>query len=259
MLESRVLKKLRAGEPVLCTKANFKDPGIIEMIGLIGFDCVWLCREHLWSNDETMANMVLAARSSGMDSMVRVEKDNYSSTLKLLEMGSKGIMVPHVTTAFQARKIVKTMKFYPIGRRGVDGVNADSGWMSIEFKEYLKFSNKETFITLQIEDIEAINNIEKIASIPGYDILFVGPVDLSISMGIPGDIENKKVWDVIEKVGKIANKYGKFAGTASLYPERAKKLLNLGYLFQTSGADLVFLKESFSKLKNVYKDLGFFK
>ena len=259
MLESKVLKKLRAGEHVLCTKINLKDPGIIEMIGLIGFDCAWFCREHLWFNDETLANTVLAARSTGMDSMVRLERDNYTSAIKPLEMGARGIMIPHVSTAEQAREIVRAMRFAPMGRRGIDGVNADSGWMSIEFKEYLKFSNRETFLALQIEDPEAIDNIEEIASVPGYDILFVGPGDLSVSMGIPGDIKNKKIWNVIEKVGNMANKYNKFAGTVSISPEWAKKLLDLGYLFLSAGADIVFLRESFLKLKSEYEDLGFLK
>ena len=213
----------------------------------------------MWFNDETLANMILAVRSAGMDSMVRIERDNYPSALKPLEMGAKGIMVSHVSTAEQAKEIVKAMRFYPIGRRGVDGVNADSGWMSIEFKDYLKFSNRETFIALQIEDTEAIDNIEEIASIPGYDILFVGPSDLSVSMGIPGDIENKKIWSVIEKVGKMADKYNKFVGTVSISPEWAKKLLDRGFLFLTAGADIIFLRESFLKLKSEYEDLGFLK
>jgi 4-hydroxy-2-oxoheptanedioate aldolase len=201
--------------------------------------------------------MILAARSTGMDSMVRIEKDNYPSALKPLEMGAKGIIVPHVKTANQAKEIVRAMRFYPVGRRGVDGVNADSGWMSIEFKDYLKFSNRETFIALQIEDPEAVDSIEEIASIPGYDILFVGPGDLSVAMGIPGDIENKKIWDVIEKVGKMADKYGKYAGTIAGSPERAKKLLDLGHRFLTAGADIIFLRESFLKLKSEYEELGF--
>ncbi|MCD4670370.1 MAG: aldolase [Actinomycetia bacterium] len=259
MLESKVLKKLRAGDKVLCTKINFKDPGITEMAGLIGFDCAWFCREHLGFNDESLANMILAARSAGMDSMVRIEKDNYQSALKPLEMGAKGIMVPHVETAVQAKEIVRAMRFYPVGRRGIDGVNADSGWMSIEFKDYLKFSNRETFLALQIEDPEAIENIEEIASVPGYDILFVGPGDLSVAMGIPGDTENKKIWDVIEKVGRMANKYNKFAGTPTGSPERTKKLLDMGYRFLSAGADIVFLRESFLKLKSEFKELGFLK
>jgi 4-hydroxy-2-oxoheptanedioate aldolase len=259
MLESKVLNKLRSGGLVLCTTSIFNDPGIVEMVGLIGFDCVWLCREHFWANDETLATLVLAARSAGMDSMIRIEKENYYSIPRLLEMGAKGIMVPHVTSADQARQIVKAAKFSPVGRRGVTGAGADSGWMSIEFKEYLKFSNKETFIVLQIEDPEAINNIEEIASVPGYDILFVGPADLSVSMGIPADFENKEIWKVIEKVGKAANKYGKFAGTPSLYPEYAKKLIDLGLLFFTAGSDVQFLRESFLKLNNDYKKIGFLK
>ncbi len=259
MQTSKVLRKLKEGKPVLCTKTNFNDPSIVELIGLTNFDCIWICHEHLWSNDETLANMILAARYTEMDSLVRIEKDNYSSALKPLEMGAKGIIVPHITTAGQAKEIVKAMKFYPIGRRGIDGVNADSGWMSIEFNDYLKFSNRETFIALQIEDPEAIDNIEEIASVPSYDILFVGPGDLSVAMGIPGDIENKKIWDVIEKVAKMANKYDKFAGTVALSPERAKRLLDLGYRFLTAGADIIFLRESFLKLKSEYEELGFLK
>ncbi len=131
--------------------------------------------------------------------------------------------------------------------------------MSIEFKDYLKFSNRETFIALQIEDPEAIDNIEEIAGVPGYDILFVGPGDLSVAMGIPGDIGNKKIWDVIEKVGRMANKYNKFAGTVAVSPEWAKRLLDLGYLFLTAGADIIFLRESFLKLKSEYEELGFLK
>lgn len=259
ILESKVLKKLREEKPSLCIKVNLRDPAIVEMIGLIGFDCIWLCREHLWFNDETLANMILAARSTGMDTIVRIERDNYSSAIKPLEMGAKGIMVPHVFSAKQAKEVVRAMRFYPVGRRGVDGVNADSGWMLMEFKKYLDFSNRETFLALQIEDPEAIDNLEEIADVPGFDMLFVGPGDLSTSMGIPGDIDRKEIWDIIEKVGKIANKYGKFAGTVSLSPEWTKRLIDLGYLFITTGADIIILRESYLKIKSEYEKIGFFR
>ena len=257
MLESKVLKKLNEGKPVLSTKVNFKDPGIMEMIGIIGIDCIWLCREHLWINDETLAAMILAARSTGTDTMVRIERENYPSAVKIFEMGAKGIMIPHVLNAEEAKKIVRALKFYPVGRRGVDGGNADSGWMSMEFKRYLEFSNKETFLALQIEDLEAIDNLEEIASVPGYEMLFVGPGDLSTSMGFPGEIDHKEVWNVLEKLGKLANKYGKFAGTISISTKWTKRLLDLGYLFINAGVDIITLREYYMKLNEKYKKLGF--
>ncbi len=259
MQVSKVLKRLKEGKPVLSTKINFKDPGIVEMVGLIGFDCIWLCREHRWLNDETIAGMILAARSTGTDTLVRIERDNYPSAIKPLEMGAKGIMVPHVLNAKQAKKIVEAMKFYPVGRRGVDGANADSGWMLMEFKKYLEFSNKETFLVLQIEDPEAIDNLEEIASVPGYEMLFVGPGDLSTLMGFSGDIDRKEIWDALEKVVKVANKHGKFAGTISISPEWTRRLLDLGYLFINAGADITALREHYVKLNNEYQKLGFLK
>jgi len=257
MHKSKVLAKLRKGEPVLCTKTNFSDPSIIELIGTLGFDCIWICKEHIWTNDETIANMVRAARSTNMDTMVRIQKACYSSAITQLEMGAKGIMVPHVNTAEEAEFWVKSTKFYPEGRRGIDGVNADSGWMSMEFKEYLKFSNKETFIAVQIEDPEAIPNIEEIASVPNLDMIFVGIGDLSVSMGFEGDINRREIWDVLEKVGKVAKEKNIFAGTPGISIERTKKLIDMGFLFITNGADIIYLRNSFSNLKKEYEEIGF--
>lgn len=257
MLESKVLKKMKEKKPVLCVKTNFNDPNIIELMGLMGFDCVWICKEHLWANDETMAHMIMAARCTGMDALVRIEKASYVSAIRYLEMGAKGIMVPHVTSCDEASQWVKNTKFYPIGRRGIDGANADSGWMSMEFTEYLKFSNKETFLVVQIEDPEAIPNIEKIAQVPNLDMIFVGIGDLSTSLGFPREIDRKEIWNVLERVAKAADKYGVFIGAPGVSKEYTKRLIDMGYLFIANGADVVFLRNSFSKLKEEYRELGF--
>ena len=257
MQESRVLKKLREGKPVLCTKTNFNDPGIVEQIGLIGFDCIWLCQEHLWSNKETLANMILAARATNMDVMVRIEKNGYPSIFPILEMGAKGIMVPHVISPEEAKEWIKAAKFHPLGRRGIDGVNADADWGLADFQDYLKFSNEQTFLAFEIEDKEAIDSLEEIASLPGFEILFVGIGDLSQSMGFPGEIKHPKIIKVLEKVAKIARKYHKFASAPGISPEWTKKLLKMGYLFITGGADIIFLKDCFSKLRQDYEKIGF--
>jgi len=257
MQKSRVLEKLRSGNPVLCTKANFKDPAIIELIGLIGFDCVWLCQEHLWTNSETLYSLITSARLTGMDSMVRIEKNDYTSAIKPLEMGAKGIMVPHIKSVEEAKFWIEATRFYPIGRRGLDGVNADADWGLMNLNDYLEFSNRETFLVFQIEDPEIIPHIEDIAKLPGVDILFVGIGDLSQALGFPGDLEKPEIWEVLKNVAETAKKYRKFAGAPGINIERTEKLLDIGYLFITNGADVIFLRDSFLKLKKDYESIGF--
>ncbi len=258
MQTSKVLKKLKEGKPVLCTKTNFNEPSIVEQIGLMGFDCIWICHEHLGSNDETLANMIRAARCTGMDALVRIERENFHSAIKPLEMGAKGIIVPHVITVDDAKNAIDATRFKPLGKRGTDGVNADADWGNMNITRYLEFSNEETFLALQIEDIEALSNIEKITKLPGFEVIFVGIGDLSVSMGNPFDFERNELWDVLENIAKVAKKHRKFLGSVGISPDFTKRLMNLGYQFILSGADILFLKDSFAKLKDDYGKIGFY-
>jgi len=257
MNKSKVLEKLRKGEPVLCAASNFKDPAIVELIGLIGFDCIWICQEHLWRNKETIFNMITAARATGMDSMIRIDKTGYTSAIQPLEMGAKGIMVPHIKSAEEAKFWIESSRFSPIGRRGLDGANADADWSLMDLNTYLEFSNRETFLALQIEDPEVLPYLEDIAKLPGFDILFVGVGDLTYSLGFPGEFERDEVWKILKDVVNVAKKYGKIAGTPGVTMERTKKLLDLGYLFISAGADVLFLRNSFLKLRRDYESIGF--
>ncbi len=258
MERSKVLKKLKEGKPVLCTKTNFNEPSIVEQIGLMGFDCIWICREHLWSNDETLANMIRAARGTGMDALVRIERENFCSAIKPLEMGAKGIMVPHIITVEDARNAIDATRFKPLGRRGIDGVNADADWGGMNLRKYLRVSNEEIFLALQIEDVEALSNIEKIAKLRSFEIIFVGIGDLSVSMGNPFDFERNELWNVLENIAKVAKRHRKFLGSVGISPDFTRRLMNLGYQFIMSGADILFLRNSFEKLKDDYRKMGFF-
>jgi len=257
MERSRVLEKLRAGKPVLCTKTNFKDPAIVELIGLIGFDCIWICQEHLWADKETLYSMIASARLTGMDSMVRIEKSGYASAIKPLEMGAKGIMIPHIRSVEEAKFWIEATRFFPIGRRGLDGVNADADWGLMDLHKYMDFSNKETFVVFQVEDPEVLPYIDDIGKLPGFDVLFVGIGDLSQALGFPGELDRSEIWEVLKKIADIAKRYGKFAGAPGITVERTKKLLDLGYLFITNGADVIFLRDSFLRLKKDYEGIGF--
>ena len=125
LTRSRVLDKLRNGETALSFKTNLSCPRTVEIAALAGFDCVWLCNEHVPNDWLTLERQVLAARAGGADVMVRVERGSYSDLIKPLEMNASGLLVPHVMSADEARQIVRNTRFHPIGRRPADGGNAD--------------------------------------------------------------------------------------------------------------------------------------
>ena len=185
-----------------------------------------------------MERQILAAKSTGIDLMVRVPRGSYSELVKPLELDAAGIMVPHVMSAEDARNIAWQTKFYPVGRRAVDGGNADGQFCLLPFPEYIKFVNENRFVLVQIEDIEAMDEIEEICSVPGIDIIFFGPGDFSQSVGKPGDLNCSEVVAARKKVAECALKHGKFAGTVGSI-QNVNELHGLGYQFVNLGADVV--------------------
>ncbi len=149
-------------------------------------------------------------------------------------------MVPHVMSAEDAASVIRMTRFYPIGRRPVDGGNADAKFGCISQAEYNRQANEQRFIILQIEDPEAMERIDEIAQVPGYDILFYGPGDCSHSIGHSGDMNHPDVVKGFERVANAARKYGKFAGTVGSM-ENAQSRLDMGYQFVNIGADVAGL------------------
>jgi 4-hydroxy-2-oxoheptanedioate aldolase len=257
MNESKVLEKLRKGLPVFCQKSIYAEPDIVEMMGLLGVDVVWICNEHLGIDPSNLKNVIRSGRVGGADIMVRKAFTNYDDLIQLLEMGANGLMIPHCKNAEMVSEIVKHTKFFPVGERGIDGVSADSGFGTVPLVEYMNRSNENTFVMVQIEDKEAIDHIEEMAAVDGVDIIFIGPADLSQSLGIPGDIKNKAITDVIKRTVDACNKNGKWCGTSGIDFEYINELLHLGVRFITYGSDYGLLKKGFSEIVEKCKNVEF--
>lgn len=253
MRESRVLHKLRAGKTVSCFKINLSDPRAAEIAALSGFDCVWADQEHIGQDWSAIAGNVWATKSHGTDLMVRVPRGSYSDYVRPLELDATGIMVPHVMSLEDARKVVDTVRFHPLGRRPIDGGNADGAYTAIDFNEYLAQANRQRFVVLQIEDPEPLDELDAIAALPGFDMLFFGPGDFSQGIGAPGDWNHPRLIDARKRVAETAVRHGKFAGTVG-NPGNLKELLAMGYRFVSMGADVVALRNYCRDLVNVYSD-----
>ncbi len=248
MRPSNVLKKLRAGEVVHSFKLNYADPRIAETVALIGFDCIWVCQEHIGNDWSAIESQIWAAKCHDVDVVVRIARGPYSDYIIPLEMDATGIMVPHVMSFADAEHVVRTTRFQPIGRRPVDGGNADARFCNVPFTEYIKQANEQRFIIVQIEDPEPLDEIDEIAQLEGIDMLFFGPGDFSHSIGAPGDWQNPRIKEARKLVVETAKKHGKFAGTTADLTT-IREYMDMGYQFLNTGADVLGINEYGKALK----------
>ena len=242
MRPSRVLRKLRAGEVVNCLKLNLADVRVTEIAARCGFDCVWTGMEHLPNDWSVIEGQILSAKSYDVDLLCRCARGSYSDYIRPLEMDAAGVMVPHVMGAKEAEEIVSFTRFHPVGRRAVDGGNADAAYCNIPLGEYFEQANRERFVVLQIEDAEALDELEAIAEVDGYDLILFGAADFSQSIGVPGQMDHPFVVETRKRIADVANRYGKYAGAVG-GPGNRQELIDMGYTFISMGADVVGLSQ----------------
>ena len=249
MRRSKTLEMLRAGKTVISTKCNTSDPRVVEIAAMMGFPCIWVDTEHTANDYFVTEKQIMAAKMYDADVLVRIPRGSYSEYIRPLELDAAGIMVPHVMSVEEAKEIVRMTRFHPIGRRPVDGGNADAKYCMVPTHEYTQQANDQRFVILQIEDPEAMEQIDAIAAVEGFDMLFFGPADYSHAIGVPGQMDHPEVVAGFRRVAEAAKKHGKFAGTVGTKANAAERLA-MGYQFMNIGADVVALDNYF---KDIYE------
>ncbi len=247
MRPSRTLRKMRSGQVATCIKLNLYDRRVVELAAMCGFDCVWMDMEHVPNSIDTIEQAVLAAKAHDCDLLTRVSRGGYSDYIRPLEADSAGIMVPHLMSLEDAKHIRYYTKFHPVGRRPLDGGNADGAYCMVDAKDYMEQANRERFIIVQIEDPEPLAELDDICALEGIDMLFFGPADFSQGAGIPLDWSNPKIDEARRLVAKTARKHGKFAGTVGS-KDNFDELVSMGYQFISLGADIIALINYFSDI-----------
>lgn len=237
---SRVKKLLREGQLPTVLKINLSDPRVIEIAALSGVDAVWLCTEHVPNDWLAIEDQIRAARVHGIDTLVRVGRGSYSDYIRPLEAGATGIIVPHVASEKEARQIVEWVRFHPIGKRALDGGNVDGNFCFTPIKDYIRHSNEERLVILQIESPEALAEVERIAEVPGFNGILFGPGDFSHRIGRIGQLNDPVVVAARKRVAAAATQNGKFAMTAGLIAP-LPELVAEGYRLIGIGADVVTL------------------
>ena len=176
------------------------DPSIIECIGLAGFDFVIIDLEHGPNSIETAQNLIRAAIIHNLTPIIRVGENKESIISKALDIGAQGVQVPQINSKEDAQQVVDSAKFSPLGRRGVCRYVRAADYSSKDKNEYFIDSNNKTLVIIHIEGEEGLENLDHILKIDGVDIIFIGPYDLSQSMGVSGETNHPKVLNAMKMV-----------------------------------------------------------
>lgn len=255
MRTNKILAKLRAGEAVLVgavwTVPHWK---IVEMLGIAGYDGVWIEMEHADTTWEQMSQMILAARATGMEAIVRIPRGSYNDVIRPLEAGATGLLLPHCTGGEDAREFVRMARFAPLGWRGIGG-SVDLRYGTVPMQEYFEHANREVLLGVMIERREAVEEIEAIAAVDGLDLLLVGPADLSQSYGVRGEYAHPVMREAVRRVAGACQKHGKFwgvAGTEPPYPEQYA----MGARFFNIVNEMSVLMEGFIRAKAAFPQMG---
>lgn len=212
---------------------------LIQMVGLHGgFHALWFDHEHTGFSMENLEVATLAAQSMGLDSFVRLAPTDYALITRCLESGAGGIMAAQVESAEQAEQIVRWAKFHPRGSRGLNTGGRDGGFHTVPVAEFCEKANRETFVAIQIETEQAVRECDQIAAIDGVDLLFIGPADLSQSLGVIGEFLHPKCLAAIDSVADACQKHGKHWGAVTVGPEHADMLAERGCKMLSPANDL---------------------
>jgi 2-keto-3-deoxy-L-rhamnonate aldolase RhmA len=213
-----------------------------EALGHAGFDWLLIDMEHGPIDFRDAWQMLQAVDCTPATPIVRVAgSDDPVLVKRVLDLGARTLMFPYVQSAEQARRIVASAKYPPLGQRGFAGVHRASRYGT--FSDYSRLANGLTTCIVQLETPEAIESLEEIASVEGVDALFIGPGDLSAALGSIGNLQDERVQALMRSAAQRARAVGIPVGTLGPTPEMVKDFVDMGYDYVAVGSDLVFMMQ----------------
>jgi 2-keto-3-deoxy-L-rhamnonate aldolase RhmA len=234
--ENPVKVSLREGKPVVGLTVTVPSPDVVVQAASLGFDFVWIEMEHSPITLETVHNMILATRGTRCVPIVRVPVNELWTAKRALDSGALGVIFPFTSTPELARQAVAACKYPPLGRRGSAPGLPSLRWPSPE--PYADFADRNVMVIVIIEQAQAVDRIEEIASVPGIDVLFIGPNDLAYSYGLRGRQDNPTVREAIAKVLAAGKRHNIPVGRTTGTPAETAQFIKDGFLFFQAGSEL---------------------
>lgn len=246
MLARNLKAQMRSGAPSIGTWMSMAHPSIAEILAMAGYDWVVIETEHTAIDVSEVLRLIIAIEQRGSVPLVRLAWNDPIQAKAVLDSGAAGVLVPMVNTKADAELAVQMTKYPPLGSRGV-GLARAQGYGE-HFDTYVQNANADSLLLVQIEHRDAVNNIEAILSVAGIDGIFIGPYDLSLSLGIPGNLTHPDLLEAKHKVLSATLSHGLIAGVHFVQPRTAasdcQKAISDGYRFIALGTDILFLGDS---------------
>ena len=238
-MKNALREKLYAGKTSLGTWITIGSPDVTDTLKQLDFDWFVLDMEHSYYSIEMARNLMLSLTDSKVVPLMRVGENDQYLIKRALDIGSYGVLVPLVNTREEAEKAVNYSKYPPLGSRGVGPVRAAAYGNNL--REYITTANEEIIVGVQIETLAAVAKAKEIVETKGVDLVFVGPSDLTMSMGLGTERGHQKVAETMQAISKMCENSGKIPGTLAATPEEAKKWQGLGFKFIALGSDSKYL------------------
>lgn len=230
-------EKLSQGKPVYGPFMKTGDAAFVECAGHAGFDFAILDMEHGPVDFFTLQNLIRGAEVAGLLPVVRTCDSSETAVSKALDLGAKGVQVPQIQSADEARAVVRAAKYFPAGERGVCRFVRAADYSSTPRGTYFAEAN-EALVILQVEGKQVLNKLDEILDVEGLDILFVGPYDLSQSIGVPGQVSHPAVVEAIGKIAERAREVGVVTGVFCDTPEAAVLWRSAGIRYLSYSVDV---------------------
>lgn len=251
MITNNMLTKAKKGETALGIYVGDTDIAVAEIAAIAGFDYMRIDSEHALVNPSKLADIIRLANSYNIPTLVRVS--TLEEMTKLLDFGATGILVPDIRTKENAQAAVGTCKYYPAGRRGMNRSSRCGKYGAIPIDDYLKFTEENVCLCVQIESQQGIDNIDEILSVKGVDLVTTGRQDLAQDFGLVGQTNHPRVEEAENYIINKALEYGKYPLITATSPKRFKELKAEGVLCMTACFDTQFILKAFRDHLATYK------
>jgi 2-keto-3-deoxy-L-rhamnonate aldolase RhmA len=237
MRTSKILAKIRAGKVARVCSTGSPIHMLPALAAHFHYDGIWVDAEHRAWDAREAQSMIACHHAADIDCLWRPPTKEKNALYRLLEEGASGLMIPQVGTPEEARTLVQAVKFPPMGDRGFCGGGRDAAFWVGAPKDYTAQANRETFLTVQIETPDALANVDAIAAVPGVDVLFLGPGDMSLRFGCSAGVNDPKMLEVQKQIAAACKKHGKAWGRPVGSAEDARVIIELGAQLVAYGSE----------------------
>ena len=256
-MASTIIQRLRAGQLVRVMHfTGLSSPKLVEVVGILGdLHGLWIDQEHSAIPHSQLELMLMACRAVELDAFARVPPTDYGTIMRPMEAGCSGVMVAQIRTLAEVRQVVGWAKYPPRGVRGLFSATVEASYGNVATETHVATANRDRWLAIQIETAEAVEIVDQIAGEDGVDMLFVGPADLSVTLGVPGEFLHPKCVAALERVSAACREAGKSWGVLSRDAEHARVCRELGCQLFSIFGDVDCFRAGLRALEERFADI----